>query len=348
LRILGPTKVEQDGRVLISFAGTNYLGLSFHPRILEALHSTARRSGFGMGASRKTTGTTDEVLGLEQRAAQFTQTEAAIATTSGTLANAGVLDGLRGEIDHWLVDEQAHSSFARFLPISGAAIHTYAHANAADVAARRKALPGRAAVYMDVVFPMTGEVAPIREIAEASGDAWLVFDEAHSLGTMGDGGRGLSAASALPPERTILTATLSKALGCSGGLILGPEGILSLIRERSEILASTGALSPALAAAGTVAFDVMEEEPERFERLRSNIALMRELLSLSASPAAAPIFSRSEDAAQRSDAARKAGFLVPLVSSYPGAPSQPTIRWIVSSEHTEDEICTVARILTRL
>jgi 7-keto-8-aminopelargonate synthetase-like enzyme len=352
VKILGPTKVELDGRILTSFAGTNYLGLSFHPRVLETLIAAASRSGLGMGASRKTSGTTDEVLELERRAAQFTGAEAAIVTTSGTLANIGVLDGLNGEIDHWLVDERAHLSFSRFLAISSAAIHTYRHADPADLAQKRAGLDGRVGIYTDAVFPMTGEVAPLAAIASASRNALLVFDEAHSLGTMGQCGRGL----ATPGAQTIVTGTLSKALGCSGGLILGSAEKIALIRDRSGVLAATGALSPALAAAATTAFDVLDQDPERFARLRANIALMRELtrehLGLAPDQAhdheAAPIFYKSESAAQCSALAREAGYLVPLVSAYPGAPHEAMIRWIVSSEHTGQDIWNVARILTRL
>ncbi len=348
MKILSPTKVELQGRVLTSFGGTNYLGLSFHPRILDALSLTARRSGLGMGASRKTTGTTDEVLELERRAAALARRESAIVTTSGTLANIGLLDGLRGYIDHWLVDEGAHTSFARCLPISGAPYATYRHADPEDLRVKRSALTGHVGLYTDALFPMTGEVPPLAALAEAAGDAILVFDEAHSLGTMGPGGRGLAASLALPGDRTIVTGTLSKAFGCMGGLILGPTGLVERIRESSAILAATGALSPALSAAGSTALDVLEQEPQRFGRLRSNIALMRGELGLCSEPEPSPIFWQSESAARGSAAALDAGYLVPLVSSYPGAPYGAMLRWIVSSEHAPEDICTVARILTRL
>ena len=182
MRILGPTKVEKEGRVLTSFAGTNYLGLSFHPRILDSLRNASRESGFGIGASRKTTGTTDQVLELERRIAALAGTESAIVTTSGTLANAGVIEGLRGAIDHWLIDSNSHASFASFLPLSGAAIHRYRHLDVEDLARQLSRLEGNVGVFTDTVFALTGEIAPLDEIERVTGTALLVFDEAHSLG----------------------------------------------------------------------------------------------------------------------------------------------------------------------
>ena len=353
MRILGPTKVEVSGKILTSFAGTNYLGLSFHPRILEALAAATGTFGFGMGASRKTTGNTDQVLELERRTASFMGAGAAIATTSGTLANAGVVEGLRGAIDHWLVDSDAHTSFTGFLPLSGAQIHHYRHLDTEDLARQFSALKGRIAVFTDTVFSLSGEIAPLDEIERVTGDALLVFDEAHALGVIGPGisgkaGRGWVANCDLYTRRTIVTATFTKALGCVGGAILGPPEWLQWIKKHSSLLASTSALSPSLSVAAIAALEVLRDEPERVERLHVNIDLMRDLLGLPGRGPCAPIFSKVENAIELSARALEEGFLVPLVSDYPGAPEGGMLRWMVSSEHTEAEIRTVSAILRRL
>ena len=352
MKVLGPTKVEVSGKVLTSFAGTNYLGLSFHPRILGALAEASRESGFGMGASRKTTGTTDEVLALEERLCSLAGTGAAIATTSGTLANIGVLDGLKGAIDHWLIDSNSHASFTSFLPLSGATIHYYRHLDVADLARQIAGLEGAVGVFTDTVFALTGEIAPLDEIERVTGKALLVFDEAHSFGVFGKQGRGLVAEFELNSPRTIVTATFTKALGCVGGVILGPLEWLKWISEHSTILASTSALSPSVAVAVMTALDVLREEPERLIRLCTKIDMMRDLLGLPGQAPAAPVFSSMgselENAAGLSARAEAAGYLVPVLKSYPGAPAGGMLRWMVSSEHTEAEIRTVSAILSRL
>jgi 8-amino-7-oxononanoate synthase len=353
MRILGPTKVEVSGKILTSFAGTNYLGLSFHPRILGALAAATGSFGFGMGVSRKTTGNTDQVLELERRTASFTGAEAAIVTTSGTLANAGVVEGLRGVIDHWLIDSDAHSSFTGFLPLSEAQVHRYRHLDTDDLARQYSGLKGRVAIFTDTVFPLTGELAPLDEIERVTGDALRVFDEAHALGVIGPGlsgkaGRGWVANCDLYSSRTIVTGTFTKALGCVGGVILGPAAWLNWIRDHSALLASTSALSPSLSVAAIAALDVLRDEPERVARLHVSIDLMRDLLGLPGRSPSAPIFARVENAAEISARALEVGFLVPLVSAYPGAPQGGMLRWIVSSEHTEGEIRTVSAILRRL
>jgi 8-amino-7-oxononanoate synthase len=363
MRVLGPTTVEVSGRTFTSFAGTNYLGLSFHPRILEALAMAVRSTGFGLGASRKTTGNTDEVVELERRTASFTGADAALVTTSGTLANAGVLEGLRGAIDHWLIDSEAHPSFTSFLPLSGAQVHRYRHLDTKDLARQFSALKGRVGIFTDTVFALTGEIAPLDEIERVTGDALLVFDEAHALGVIGPGisgkaGRGCVANSNLYAPRTIVTGTFSKALGCVGGVILGPAEWLRWIREHSALLASTSALSPSLSVAAMTALDVLKDEPERLTRLHANIDLMRDLLGLPGRSPSAPIFSSQNNSSQNNSSQRnpaevaqlasEAGFLVPLMSSYPGTPQGGMLRWIVSSEHTETDIRTVSAILSRL
>jgi 8-amino-7-oxononanoate synthase len=310
--------------------------LSFHPRILAALERSARQSGFGMGASRRTTGSTDEVLTLERDVAKFAGAGDAIVTGSGTMANAGVIDGLRGLVDHWVIDEQAHSSFKNFLPISGARVLSYRHLDVGDLSAKLDGLAGRVGIYSDAVFPLTGEIAPREDIERVAGPALCVFDEAHSFG--------------VEPSRlgsnVLVTATFTKSLGCSGGMILGEARWIEQIRERSEILASTGALSPSLSAAASEALAVVREEPERVARLKANVLLMSKCLAIPCPKA--PIFFQIQGAQEASAQALEAGFLVPRVTSYPGAPAEGMLRWIVSSEHTAGEIRTVSNILSRL
>ncbi len=235
-----------------------------------------------------------------------------------------------------------------FFPLSGAAIHRYKHLDVEDLGRHLSKLNGNVGVFTDTVFALTGEMAPLDEIARVANNALVVFDEAHSFGAFGKQGRGLIAEFELNSLRTIVTATFSKALGCTGGVILGPSHWLEWIRKQSVILTSTSALSPSLSLAATTALDVLRDEPDRLQRLHGNIDKMRDLLSLPGQSPAAPIFCRFENAIELSARAEAAGFLVPVLKSYPGAPEEGLLRWMVSSEHTEEEIRTVSAILGRL
>src|SRR5262249_14058625 len=154
-------------------------------------------------------------------------------------------------------------SFTSFLPLSGAAVHPYRHLDVEDLARQLAGLKGNIGVFTDTVFALTGEIAPLDAIERVTGSALLVFDDAHSLGVFGKHGRGLVAEFQLNSFRTIVTATFSKALGCMGGVILGPSHWLKWIEKHSTILASTSALSPSLSLAATTALDVLKDEPDR-------------------------------------------------------------------------------------
>jgi 8-amino-7-oxononanoate synthase len=351
MRITAPTKVEIEGRAYTFFGGTNYLGLSFHPAVANALKSGVDQTGVGLGASRKTTGTSPELDALEHAAAAFSACPDAIAMTSGMAANIAVLEGLTGEIDTWLCDEQAHASFLRFVAITGASLVRYKHRDLDDFRRQLSNIYSpRLGVFTDAVFALTGAVAPLKELTVPN--QLLVIDESHSFGVIGDAGRGLAYDCGIIGDNVVLTTTLSKAMGAMGGLILGGRAILSKIRERSSAFAASSALPPAMCAASMAALAVVQSQPQLIAQLRANCKQMWDALQgvpLVAGGPNVPIFclrSASGCDVERIHArCKEQGFLLPLIAGYPGMPEGGMLRWIVQAGHQSTEIAKVCEMI---
>ncbi len=358
MRIVSATRVEIDGEILTFFGGTNYLGLSFHPAVLNALKSGIDQSGLGMGASRNTTGSSPALTELERQSAGFFRREEAIAMTSGMMANVGVLEGLTGDIDTWLVDESSHASFQNFVAITGAKLVRYQHRALDDFREKLRGISSpRLGVFTDSIFALTGAVAPLREIvnALAGRDHVLVVDESHSFGVMGEMGRGLADDLGIAGDRVILTSTLSKALGCRGGLILGARAALAKVRQRSAAYAASSALPPVLCGAAIAALTVVEQESHLLTQLRANCKLMWDQLSgvpLVAGGPNVPIFCLRSvsgcDVNHIHERCKERGLFLPLIVGYPGMPEGGMLRWIVQAGHQPSEIAEVCEVITSL
>src|ERR1022692_1399867 len=182
---LTSTTCEIDGRVLAFFGGTNYLSLSYHPAIIDAVKKGIDAGGLGLSASRKTTGTSPAIVALEEQVARFAQVEEAVVTGSGMAANIAVIEAIAGMVSTWLVDERSHPTFQNFVPVGGARLGRYRHLDLSDFLSKLAELPDHMlGVFTDGVFPLTGEVARLAEICDAlqGREHILVIDEAHSFG----------------------------------------------------------------------------------------------------------------------------------------------------------------------
>ncbi len=249
---------------LLDCASNDYLALTRHPRVLAAAGAALAVYGAGSTGSRLVTGTTTAHVELETELAAFVGTEAALVFSSGYLANLGVLQGLAGRDTLVVSDSVNHASILDACRLSRATVVVVPHA---DVAAVDRALAGRhlprALVVTDAVFSVDGDAAPLLPLAEVARrhGAALVVDEAHSLGVL-HSGRGLAASLGLAgaPD-VVLTATLSKALGSQGGVVLGPRAVIAhLVGTARPFIFDTG-LAPASAAAAGAALSVIRAEP---------------------------------------------------------------------------------------
>jgi len=268
-RVLRP---RSAGDGVLDLASNDYLGLAGDPRVTDAAAAAARTWGGGSTGSRLVTGTTELHAELEAELAAFGRAPAALAFSSGYLANVGVLTALGGRDVAIVSDAGNHASLIDGCRLSGSAVTVVAHR---DVGAVDAALAGAAAphklVVTDAVFSVDGDLAPLaalHSVARAH-DALLVVDEAHALGVIGPEGRGGVEAAGLAGEPDVVrTAVLSKSLGAQGGAVLAaPEVIELLVNTARPFIFDTG-LAPAAAGAALAALRILAAEPERAAAVR--------------------------------------------------------------------------------
>jgi 8-amino-7-oxononanoate synthase len=272
-RMLRPRPVDGD---VLDLASNDYLGLARDPRVTAAAADAARRWGAGSTGSRLVTGSTRLHADLETDLADFVGAEAGLVFSSGYLANLGVLTALAGPGSLVVSDALNHASVVDGCRLSRAEVRVVEHR---DVAAVDRALSGRtserAVVVTDAVFSVDGDLAPLaglHAVARAHG-ALLVVDEAHSVGVIGDEGRGAAHLAGLAGEPDlVLTATLSKSLGAQGGAVLGAAAVVEhLVNTARPFIFDTG-LAPAAVAAAWAALGVLRAEPALAKAVRSRAA----------------------------------------------------------------------------
>jgi 8-amino-7-oxononanoate synthase len=257
--------VVRGGRRLISFSCNDYLGLSSHPALIEAAHKALAAFGVGAGASRLVTGSHPLYEELESRLARLKGAAAACVFGSGYLANTGIVPALMGRDDLIAIDELAHACLYAGARLSGATVVPFPHN---DVDALRTLLAGRRAgharamILTDGVFSMDGDLAPLVELGRlaAGYDAWLMTDDAHGIGVIGNG-RGSTFAGEIPADVPLQMGTLSKAIGCYGGYVCASAPVIDLIRNRARTFVYSTGLPPPVVAAAIAALDLIEADP---------------------------------------------------------------------------------------
>jgi 8-amino-7-oxononanoate synthase len=272
------THAEIDGRPVTVFCSNDYLGLRNHPRLLGAVDRVVRAEGIGTGASRLVSGNLDVHREAEATLAEHVASESALLFSSGFAANVGVIPVLAGADDVLFSDALNHASLVDGCRLSRARTIVFRHGDAAHLAESvRAARPFRRGwILTESVFSMDGDRAPLgalRAIADREG-LGLYVDEAHALGVLGAEGRGAAFEHAIRAD--VLVGTLGKALGGAGAFVAGAAPLRSWLWNRARsFVFSTGA-SVANAAAATEAILLLRSDPRPLQRLRENIALLRE------------------------------------------------------------------------
>ncbi|WP_333769880.1 8-amino-7-oxononanoate synthase [Streptomyces sp. IBSBF 2435] len=276
---------------LLDLAGNDYLGLSRHPEVTRAGADACLRWGAGATGSRLVTGSTALHAELEAEIADFTGFEAALVMASGYAANLAAVTALTGPGSLLVSDAANHASLIDGCRLSRARTEVVPHA---DTDAVRKALAGKtgpALVVSDSVFSVDGDAAPLAGLAAAARDhgAALLVDDAHGLGVLGDGGRGAPHAAGLAGAPDVVcTATLSKALGAQGGVVLGPAAVIDhLVNAARTFIFDTG-LAPAAAGAALGALRLLRREPDRAGRALAAARTFHRLLTAAGLDATAP------------------------------------------------------------
>jgi len=280
---MGPvTRLRDHGEVLV-FCSNNYLGLANHPALIDAAGEGLRRYGAGTASVRFICGTFDCHEALEEKIAQFLGAEAALSYTSCWNANEGLFPTIAGEGDVIVSDQTNHASIIDAGRLSRAARRVYGHGDVDDL--RRQLGDASDAevkvVVSDGVFSMEGDLAPVPGLLEAcrEHDAVLVLDDSHGTGVLGARGRGTHEHFGAPLGEggvDILTGTFGKALGGgNGGYVAGSRSLVDYLVQRSRPHLFSNALAPPTACAALKAIEILEQEPERVQRLHHNVDRMR-------------------------------------------------------------------------
>lgn len=279
----GATIRTADGREVINLCANNYLGLSSHPKVMEAAHAALRTHGYGLSSVRFICGTQDLHKELERRLASFLGTEDTILYGSAFDANGGLFETLLGPEDAVISDELNHASIIDGIRLSKARRYRYKHNDLDDLRAQLKQADAEGArfklVFSDGVFSMDGTVArldEIRKICDEHG-ALLGIDECHATGFMGQRGRGTHEARGVFGKIDIITGTLGKALGgASGGFTSGRKEVIELLRQRSRPYLFSNTVAPAIVGGSIAVLDLLEASTELRDRLEQNTKLFRE------------------------------------------------------------------------
>ena len=349
-----------DGKEVINLASNNYLGLANHPRLVEAEIAAAREYGAGSGAVRTISGTMSIHMKLERRIAQFKNVEACVVFQSGFAANAGTVSAVLGPEDHIISDALNHASIIDGCRLSKAKIHVFPHRNtaaAAKIAEELADKPGHKLLITDGVFSMDGDIAPLSElvaIAEKYG-AIMMIDDAHSSGVLGKNGRGTVDHFGLHGRVDIQVGTLSKAIGALGGYVCGSRDLIEYLYHRARPFLFSTSHPPAVAAACLAAFDILEREPERIERLWSNTRRFKKALQdagFDTGSSETPITPIMVGEASKAHEFSRKLFENGLYSTGIGFPTVPEgkarIRTIVTAAHTPETLDRAAEILAKV
>lgn len=275
------------GSPFIMFSTYSYLGLVGHPRIATAVKEAVMRYGTSTGGVRLLTGTLELHHELERELASFLRQEAAAVFTSGYDANIAAITSLFGPGDVAILDQFAHQSIHDGVRMAGCELRRFRHNDVEDLERRLRQARNRGAqrvlVAVDSVFSMDGDEAPLAEIVELKKKygAFVLVDEAHSIGAIGATGRGICEQQNVDPaDIDILTGSLSKAIPSSGGFVAGPLALKIYIQHGSAPYMFSAALTPPNAAAALEALRMIQEDPTHMARVRENTQRLRTGLDL--------------------------------------------------------------------
>jgi 8-amino-7-oxononanoate synthase len=338
-----------DGRTLLNFCSNDYLGLAAHPALREAFIDAAQHWGVGSGAAHLINGHSRVHHELEEALAEFSGYPRALLFSTGYMANLGVAQALCGRGDAVFEDRLNHASLLDAGLLSGARLQRYAHNDTADLDARLAAREkGEKLVASDGVFSMDGDLAPLPDLVGSCKrqDAWLMIDDAHGIGVLGQEGRGSLEHHDLPTDAVpIYMATLGKALGSAGAFVAGSEDLIEYLIQKARTYIYTTASPPAVAAATLRSLQLVREEGWRREHLARLIQRFRsaaEQLGLPLMDSPTPIqpllVGDSQRASTMSQGLLERGILVSAIRPPTVPQGTARLRITLSAAHEESQI----------
>ena len=358
------TEARLGDRTITLFGSNNYLGLTFDASCIGRAVEAVRADGTGTTGSRIANGTYLAHQALEAQMARFLRRREAMVFTTGYQANLGILSALAGRDDDLLLDADGHASIYDGARLSAAQVTRFRHNDPDDLYRRLKLLAGRSdrqggqqLIVVEGIYSMLGDVAPLREMAAVKREtgAYLLVDEAHSMGVLGRQGRGLAELAGIEDDVDYVLGTFSKSLGSIGGFCASNEPDFGLLRVASRAYMFTASLPPSVVASVSRALEVVEQQPELRTILLRNADRLYEALSrvgFALGPTASPIVSlRMPDPATASvfwNRLFEAGIYVNLALPPATPGSQSLLRTSVTAAHAPAQVERLVDALTAI
>lgn len=352
------SRVWLDGREMIMMSSNDYLGLSFHPRVIEAGQRAMAEWGTSTTGARLSNGSRSYHRQLEHSLATLVGKEDAMVFSAGYLACMGAVATFAQKGDLVLVDRNVHSSLWSGILLSAARIERFSHNNPSDLQdiliteSREQAKM----VVMEGVYSMEGHIAPLQQIVEVCRpyNAFLVLDDAHGLGVLGDRGQGTAGYLDRTKDVDIICGSLSKSLASTGGFIAAEQGVIEFLRTHSKQAIFSAAISPSQAACAEMSLQVLREEPEHRERLWENTRYYKRILNQldidtwdSATPAVPILLGNKERTYRVWKHLMDAGVFTVMAIPPAVPPGRDLLRTAVSARHSRSDLDQVAEALKR-
>lgn len=351
-------RVVVDGRQYVAFCSNDYLGLAADPRLIEAACAGARVDGVGAGASHLILGHTAAHHRLETALAEFVRLPRALLFSNGYMANIGIVTALAGRHDDVFADKLNHASLNDAVLLSRANFKRYAHYDLAALEALLAASTARRKlIATDAVFSMDGDIAPLPMLLQLCEryDAWLLLDDAHGFGVLGEHGSGTLSHFRLASPRIIYMATLGKAAGVSGAFVSGEPDMIETLVQSARTYIYTTATPPMLAHALLASLAIIAREDSRraalaslIVQLKSGVAGLRWQLMPSDTAIQPLLIGGNEDALRISAGLARHGVLVPAIRPPTVPPGSARLRISLSAAHTPQDVTRLVDALHQI
>lgn len=363
LRFINPTiAIDKNNKEYTVFASNNYLGLTHHPKVIEA-GKNACNYGTGSTGSRLTTGASFEASELEKKLANFKHTESALIFNTGYMANLGVLYALTDPNDTIFSDALNHASIIDGCKITKANVKIYKHKDIEDLENKiqendlktKKDSKGQKFIVSDGIFSMDGDIAPLPELVKIAKkyNCCLIIDDAHAVGVIGKNGSGTASYFGLEKEVDLQIGTLSKALASEGGYVAGKQVFIDYLINKSRPFIFSTALNPSTIASAKEALAILENNSNYYlEKLSNNTKMMRKLLKKGGltivhgeTPIIPIIIGSAELTTEFSEKLATEGILVSAIRPPSVPKGSSRLRLTISAAHSPEQIVNVGKII---
>jgi 8-amino-7-oxononanoate synthase len=358
--VVSPTEGVINGKRTILLGTNNYLGLTFDPEAIASSVKAVQERGTGTTGSRIANGSFEAHVELETALAKFYKRKHAMVFTTGYQANLGVLSTLVGRGDHLILDADSHASIYDGARLGHAEVIRFRHNDPDDLykrLRRMKDVPGERLIVVEGIYSMIGDIAPLKEIAAVKRElgGYLLVDEAHSMGVLGENGRGLAELAGVEADVDFVVGTFSKSLGAIGGFCVSDMDDFDVMRVTCRPYMFTASLPPSVVSSTVTALRRLEEQPELRHKLMANARRLYDGLSsmgFMTGPTSSPIVAITMPDTERAigmwNALLRNGVYLNLALPPATPDSRPLLRTSVSAAHTDEQIDQVLAVFAEV